>query len=632
MTFLLLLSTAIPGLLCFVAARVLGHRVSPRIATAAGSVLVAGALYVFWPAWRACFPNDCGWHAGLAAARANGAILDADGDTLALYRSSRHAPLDQIPPDARVFWSLIEDRDFEKSRTGISFRGLLRSLWHLVRRPLPGALGGTDGLQGGSTITMQLVEHWPGNPYRIKRSIPGKLRELVLAVDLAQHLTRDEVWELYINRIPLGGPTRGIEEASDFYFGQDPNDLSLGEIALLTGMTSAPDRYSPCQDPLAAWRKRNFILNTFSSFYPARAREIENAKREPLRVRCSRKPGKGDRDALRSVTAYSRPDTAAMPAVIPTTLDGDLQEAAREGLDRLVREIEAQRFGYYASRRANPLQSAFVAMTPDGAIRAYVCGRSDQEHDELDRCGRAQIQPESLVKPFQLAALGSVRDTDRLYELASRGDGFCFTDEWAQRLTHDEVARGYLTLTVREAMTVSSNLLGCLQHRSLGRDGVAKLHSIGLEVDPDNSMHAIGTGLTASPMRLLPAFTSLMTGVWVQPTLSPDSVGKTRSFRVWDAETVDATRRALHDVVWIGTAHRAARFLKPTDTVFLKTGTGDDSRSFVVAGYFPRSELVVFAWIGHDRPRPINPSLHAGDVLAPAVVEIVTGTSRRLQE
>ncbi|PIQ73767.1 hypothetical protein COV58_00685, partial [Candidatus Roizmanbacteria bacterium CG11_big_fil_rev_8_21_14_0_20_36_8] len=143
----------------------------------------------------------------------------------------------------------IEDKNFY-NHMGISFfGGILRAAKDTYR---------TKDLQGGSTLTQQLVKSALLTP---ERTISRKLKEMLLAVWTEQIYTKDEILEMYLNQVPYGGSSYGIEEASKVYFGKQAKKLTLSEAALLAGLPKAPSIYSPFIDPDLAVKRRNQVIN-----------------------------------------------------------------------------------------------------------------------------------------------------------------------------------------------------------------------------------------------------------------------------------------------------------------------------------------------------------------------------------
>ena len=180
-------------------------------------------------------------------------IFDRNGKLLyAVFKDQNRTPikLKSVPPYVYQATIAIEDKDFYK-HGGISiFGGMLRAVKDMVLRK--------GGLQGGSTLTQQLVK---SALLTQDRTLQRKAKEIVLALQAEQLFTKDEILELYLNQVPYGGSAYGIEQAAKTYFGKSANKLSVAEAALLAGLPQAPSYYSPYNDPDLAITRRNEVIN-----------------------------------------------------------------------------------------------------------------------------------------------------------------------------------------------------------------------------------------------------------------------------------------------------------------------------------------------------------------------------------
>ncbi|MDP3955295.1 MAG: transglycosylase domain-containing protein, partial [bacterium] len=162
-------------------------------------------------------------------------ILDRNG--LVLYdiynqQNRTYVELKNIPKDLQEATIAIEDKDFYKNR-GYSITGYLRALRNIVL---------FQSLSGGSTITQQLVKN---SLLTSERSIPRKIKEFILAVQVDRKYSKEQILELYLNVAPYGGTAVGVEAASERYFGKKAKDLNLAESAILSGFPQRPSYYSP---------------------------------------------------------------------------------------------------------------------------------------------------------------------------------------------------------------------------------------------------------------------------------------------------------------------------------------------------------------------------------------------------
>src|SRR3989344_3109926 len=163
-------------------------------------------------------------------------IYDRDSELLYdIYEGQNRTPikLSDVPDNVKKSTISIEDKDFYK-HSGFSITGILRSVFNLaIYRKIEG---------GGSTLTQQLVKN---ALLTSETSVIRKLKELILSIQVEKAFTKDQILEMYLNEIPYGGTSYGIEAASNLYFGKHAKDLNLAESSLLAGLPQRPSVYSP---------------------------------------------------------------------------------------------------------------------------------------------------------------------------------------------------------------------------------------------------------------------------------------------------------------------------------------------------------------------------------------------------
>lgn len=177
-------------------------------------------------------------------------IFARDGTVLADLFTERRTvvPFQEVPDNAKLAFLAAEDATFYEHK-GLDYLGMLRALLANLRA------GATR--QGGSTITQQVVKNVLLDP---ERTLRRKIRETILARRLEEHLTKDEILNLYLNHIYLGHGRYGIEEAARYYFGKKARALELPESALLAGLVASPERFSPRKSPERALERRRYVL------------------------------------------------------------------------------------------------------------------------------------------------------------------------------------------------------------------------------------------------------------------------------------------------------------------------------------------------------------------------------------
>ncbi len=277
----------------------------------------------------------------------------------------------------------VEDRRFYE-HDGFDRMAMIRALLANVRAG--------ETVQGASTLTQQLVKNLFLSP---EKTLKRKAQEIRLAYELEKRLTKEEILELYINRIFLGARTFGLDAASHRYFGKPPQDLSIAEAALLAGLPQAPSRYSPLADLDAAITRRDFVIQRMVAAGYITPGMAAKAEAEPVAlIEAPSEPQMGyvldyATEQARDLILEDAPDL-----VVTLTVDPVFQAAAHK---RLIAVLDAEG----ESRRAS--QAALVVMDHSGAIRALVGGR-DYETSQFNRATQARRQPGSAFKAFVYAA------------------------------------------------------------------------------------------------------------------------------------------------------------------------------------------------------------------------------------
>jgi penicillin-binding protein 1A len=229
-----------------------------------------------------------------------------------------------------------EDADYFHHE-GIDYRGMLRAFIENVLR------GRTA--QGGSTITQQVVKTMLLSPERTMRR---KVQEIILARQLSQKLSKEEVLALYLNQIYYGHGRYGCEEAARYFFGKSVRDINLAEAALLAGLPQSPERLSPRKHPDAAKTRQRYVLGQMAEHGFVDRKTADRVAAEPIRL--VREPASARGTAAEVVDSVGRMlvarmgDRAAFESgtSVQTTVDARLQELARASLERGLEDLDAR--------------------------------------------------------------------------------------------------------------------------------------------------------------------------------------------------------------------------------------------------------------------------------------------------
>ncbi|WP_339746107.1 PBP1A family penicillin-binding protein [uncultured Maricaulis sp.] len=509
------------------------------------------------------------------------AFYDHDGRLIA-RRGSAHgrlAVIEDLPdyvPDAVM---AVEDRRFY-SHFGIDLIGTGRALLANIRAG--------HVVQGGSTLTQQLAKNLF---LTSERTIRRKVQEVMLAFWLESRFTKDEILELYLNRVYFGGGAWGIEAASTRYFGKTASELNLGEAALLAGLLKAPSRYSPVNDAQRAAARATVVLDLMTQTGRITEQERIEAAETPIRVsRGASSPG------AQYFIDWVAQDVRALVGgdhgdlIVRTTLDVDAQRAAERAVAAVMDDPDLA---------LGAGEAALVALAHDGSVRAMVGGRS-YATSQFNRAVLAQRQPGSAFKAFVYAsAFEAGLSPDDIREDAPIRLG-----DWSPQNYNDEY-RGPMSL--REAFAHSSNSVAVRIAEETGRGHVARLAArFGIE-SPLRADRSLALGVhEVTPMELASAYTPFANGGYRARAYGIASI-ETRDGEVlyaappasgevvMDAHTLGKMNDLLHTVVSSGTGRRAA---VAGLSVGGKTGTTNDFRDAWFAGF--AGDLVAVVWTGND--------------------------------
>ena len=519
-------------------------------------------------------------------------FLAADGRKwFRLDEHRRDVPLREIPEHLQHAFIAIEDHRFYK-HPGVDPIALGRAAVRNLREP------GT--VEGGSTLTQQLARTlFLSN----KRTYGRKVREAVLALMIDAQLPKEQVLELYLNRIYLSAGVYGVETMSRHLFGQPASRLNLAECALIAGLARAPSALSPWSNLPGAVARSHVVLSRMREEGFITAAQEREAKRTRIRIRPY--PGATDpragyaKEFLRQQFRDRFGGDHPPDWEVKTTFVPELQDAAERAVAEGLRK-----FG------GAPLQAALVAIDPrTGDVLALVGGRDFRE-SQFNRAARSRRQPGSAFKPIAFAAAlergyTPVSMIDGLQNIQPQGP-----EEWAPRNAGGEIPDA---LTVRAALLESNNRAATALQQRVGSRAVVRLASnVGLEDMPDVPSLSLGTGLV-TPLHLTAAFAMFPNGgLAVEPRgivrvvdadggIAHENV--TRTERVISPQTAYQMVSMLTDVLDRGTGSPARR-LGVRFPAGGKTGTTNDFKDAWFVGF--SSSLVVGVWVGFDQPKSIG--------------------------
>ncbi len=560
----------------------LGNIVYGMVVLGLWAMIAFGAL-LFW--YGLNLPDTSGLYntrhtPSISIIATDGEVLSHRGDLTGGFTT-----VAELPPHVPQAVLATEDRRFYW-HFGVDPIGLARAV---VVNWRAGAY-----VQGGSTITQQLAKNIFLKP---ERTISRKIEEMVLAVWLELRFTKDEILTLYLNRVYFGGGAYGLEAASERYFRKPARALTLPEAAMLAGLLKAPSRYSPTNDiDLARERARIVLQNMVAAGYIA-PEDAQLGSTAPANLQGY--AARGSINYFVDWIAEALPDYAGRPDTdvhVMATIDPDLQREA----ERLIADMLASE-----GAALDVSQAALVAMTPDGAVRAMVGGKS-YAHSQFNRAVQAKRQPGSAFKPIvYLTAMerGFTPDTTRIDRPITYGG-------WSPA---NYSGRFDGEMTLRTALAKSTNTIAVQLANEVGiRNVVVTARRLGLQDDmqPNLSL-ALGTG-SVNLLELTAAYAAFANGGY---GVIPHGIEEVRAEsgeelyrrqgsgigRIADQRSVAYMNDMLKAVMIYGTGRNSALGDRP---VAGKTGTSQDFRDAWFVGY--SADLVVGVWVGNDDGKPMK--------------------------
>ncbi|KAF2989579.1 penicillin-binding protein 1A [Methylocystis sp. MJC1] len=515
----------------------------------------------------------------------NIAIMGSDGELLANRGDTGGAAIRilDLPPYLPKAFIAIEDRRFY-SHWGVDPQGIARALLRNVT--------GHGGMQGGSTLTQQLAK----NLFLTQeRTISRKIQEAILALWLEHKYSKDQILELYLNRVYFGSGAYGVEAATQRYFGHSARTATLSESAVLAGLMKAPSKLAPDRNPEGATERAAQVITAMAQEGHISEAMAKAALAHPAQA--AKGLGAGSANYAADYVMDMLDDTIGaidQDLVVTTTIDPRLQAVAEGALKE---ELDKKGAKYGVS------QGAIVSIDPNGAIRALVGGR-DYSESQFNRAVSAKRQPGSAFKPFvYLAGLEHGMTPESVRE-----DGPLNIKGW----TPENYSHQYFgPVTLTKALALSLNTVAVRVGLEVGPKAVVKTaHRLGIQSDlQPNASIALGTS-EVTPLELVAAYAPFANGgVGVQPhiiTRVMTASGKTlyqrkgSTFgRVIEPHYVAMMNTMMQETLLTGTARKAEL---PGWQAAGKTGTSQDFRDAWFIGY--TSRLVTGVWLGNDDSSP----------------------------
>jgi penicillin-binding protein 1A len=498
-------------------------------------------------------------------------------------------PYAEIPQIMKTAMVSVEDRRY-RSHIGVDPIGVVRSLMVRVQSG--------RWRQGGSTITQQLARTVFLNN---SRTFDRKIREAVLAMALEWNFSKDQILELYLNKVYFGGGAYGIDAASRKFFGHEAKELSLAEAAIIAGLVKAPSRYSPTADSQAGLERAAVVLKVMED-----AGAITAEQRAEVNLADVKHIPEAGQNSARYFTDWALPQLDLIlpdneePIEVWTTLDPGMQRAATASV---------------AANAPKGAQGALVSLDRDGAVLAMV-GGTDYVSSNYNRATNAVRQPGSAWKLFvYLAALeAGYKPGDRVVDEPVTIDG------WSP---HNSGGGFAGEIDVRTAFAYSKNTVAAQLGNEVGFGAVAAMARRFGITTPVNTMPSMVLG--TSDVRLIDmtrAFAAVSAkGAAVEPygilkvtTTNGEEIYRRPARRgdlLVPAYVAAGITDLLQSAVATGTG-KAAQIGRP---VAGKTGTTSSNKDGWFVGF--SSGVTTGVWMGRDDAKPV-PGLQGGTAPARA--------------
>ena len=504
---------------------------------------------------------------------ADGTVIQSLGPSFGRWLS-----IDQLPSEMKDAMVAVEDRRYY-IHPGVDPIGITRSLY--VRA--------IDGrwTQGGSTITQQLARNIYLNS---NKEFGRKIREVILALAMETKFSKDQILELYLNKVYFGGGAYGVDAASRKFFDHGAEDLSLAEAAIIAGLVKAPSHYSPTADAQAAIDRATVVVGVMQDAGMISAAEAAEVK--PADVKMAKQQ---PQDSVRYFTDWVLPqldgliDETEKPIDVWTTLDLKMQRAATTAI---------------TANAPRGAQGALVSIDRDGAVKAMV-GGTDYVTSNYNRAVTAVRQPGSAWKLFvYLAALeAGFRPEDMVEDKPVEIEG------WQPKNSSGNYDG---EISLRTAFAYSKNTVAAQLGQDVGTSSIANMarrFGITTPINTQPSM-VLGTSETRV-IDMTQAFASVASngrsitpyGISKVTTIDGEILytAKTaRSVQLVEDWVAGAMTDLMQTAVATGTG-RAANIGRP---VAGKTGTTSSNKDGWFLGF--SSGLTTGVWMGRDDARAIG--------------------------
>ena len=538
-------------------------------------------------------------------------------DTLHANENRTMVTIDQIPQNLRNAFIAIEDKRFMDHK-GIDIYRIFGALKADLQK--------MDLSQGASTITQQLIKNVYLNP---EKKWKRKVVEMYYALQLERRFTKDQILEAYLNTAPLGHNVSGVKAAALYYFGKEPDQLTLAECATIAGITQYPSLYSPYLNYEKSMGKKEIVLREMLAQGLISQEEYDEAMKQEIKLSKIQKEVETTyfadmiisdvTETLQKELGLSKEEAEIklfngglrIIATIDTDIQGIVEETFKD--TKLFPESEEDANGIL-----QPEAAVIVIENGTGEIKAVMGGRSEKVRRGLNRATQSLRQPGSTIKPLAVYTPA----LDNGYTAGTVIDDAPVTFGNFKPRNYSNNFKGLVT--AREALQQSTNVVAVkiLQDVGIQRSmeylkkfGITTLvtrEDNGVTNDESLSPLALG-GVTngVKPIEMAAAFSVFPNkGIYIKPISFTKILGKDGKVifenkpmkeKVISEQVAYLMVDLMRGVVRGGTGGNAALSKMP---VAGKTGTTTKNVDAWFTGYSPYYTASV--WIGHDEPKPMN--------------------------
>ena len=528
--------------------------------------------------------------------------------------------LDKVAEVMKQATLSIEDKSFYR-HGGFDPLGMIRGIYNTVIK--------REGLQGGSSITQQLVKN---TLLTTERTIVRKIKEFILALQIEARYSKDEIFQMYFNETPYGGQAIGIQAAAENYFGKNASDLNLAEASLLAGLPQAPSRYSPFRDPeLAKARQAEVLRRMREDGYITRDQE-EDAKNTALKYRPEGAQIKAPHFVMyvKEILAERYGETFVETGGLKVTTTLDL--TWHNKFQKIVTD-EIAKDGW-----AKVSNGALIATNPQTGEILSMVGSKDYFNTKID--GQFNVttspsrQPGSSIKPIMYATAFKQGFAPATH-LIGVPTSFDMPPGQPSYRPQNFANHNYGIISVRRAIGNSLNVPAVKMLSLVGLENLlATAADMGITTLTDTGRYGISLTLGGGEVKMIDmatAFSVFATGGIRHDPVAilkvTDSNGNVleefkpnNGIRALSEQVSYLINNILSDfnsrTLTFGGGNQLGLNI-PGHTVAVKTGTTNDNRDNWAIGFTPGHKdskvgITIASWIGNNDNSPMNPTFFAG--------------------